>query len=253
MFECNLNIFSMKYLSYVIIAALGIAVYSCTSGQLNQLNNVLTGPTTPTEKPLSNDEVIAGLRSALSVGTDSSSSRASKVDGFYKNTRLFIPFPPDAIKVKEKVEALGFKEKVDKFVLTLNRGAEEAAKESGPIFLNAIKSMSIADGFTILKGGDNAATNYLKEKTTAELKTTFTPKVKDALNKVELTKHWTPVITTYNKIPGVEKQNPDLDAYVTEKAIAGLFILIADEEMKIRKDPIARVNDILKRVFGSKY
>ena len=243
----------MKKLNYLVILTLGIAVFSCTTTELSKLTQVVTNTTTPTENPLSNDEVIAGLRSALSVGTDSSSSRASKLDGYYKNPRLFIPFPPDAIKVKEKVEQLGFKDKVDKFVMTLNRGAEEAAKEAAPIFINAIKGMSIADGFSILKGGDNAATNYLKDKTTADLKTAFTPKVKDALNKVELTKHWTPVINTYNKIPGVEKQNPDLDAYVTDKGIAGLFLLIADEESKIRKDPVARVNDILKRVFGSKY
>ncbi|MCC7302945.1 MAG: DUF4197 domain-containing protein [Bacteroidia bacterium] len=243
----------MKKLTYLLFAGLGVAVISCTSTQLNQLNQVMNTNTTPTENPLTNDEVIAGLRSALSVGTDSSTFKASKLDGFYKNPRLFVPFPPEAIKVKEKVEALGFKDKVDKFVLTLNRGAEEACKDAGPIFLNAIKNMSIADGFGILKGGDNAATNYLKDKTTPELKSTFLPKVKDALNRVELTKYWNPVISTYNKIPGVEKQNPDLDAYVTDRAIIGLFVLLADEELKIRKDPIARVNDILKRVFGSKY
>jgi hypothetical protein len=110
--------------------------------------------------------------------------------------------------------------------------------------------MSIGDGFGILKGADNAATQYLKDKTTTELKQKFTPIVKAALDKVEVTKYWTPIITKYNKIPLVQKQNPDLTAYVTDKAMAGLFLLIAEEELKIRKDPAARVTDLLKNVFG---
>ena len=111
--------------------------------------------------------------------------------------------------------------------------------------------MNISDGFAILKGADNAATQYLKDKTTADLRTKFTPVVQAAIDKVELTKYWSPIITTYNKIPFVEKQNPDLTAYVTDKAMAGLFILIANEELKIRKDPAAQVTDILKKVFGN--
>jgi len=111
--------------------------------------------------------------------------------------------------------------------------------------------MSIGDGFTILKGADNAATQYLKDNTSAELIQKFTPIVKAAIDKVEVTKYWKPIITKYNKIPMVQKQNPDLTAYVTQKAMVGLFMLIAEEELKIRKDPAARVTDILKNVFGS--
>jgi hypothetical protein len=243
------ELFMKKIFPYVWVGGLLAIIISCTSQQLNQLGNVINTP--PTEPKLTNEEVIQGLREALSVGTNKSTSLASAMDGFYKNPKIFIPFPPDAIKVKEKVEQLGFKDRVDKFVLTLNRGAEEAAKEAGPIFLSAIKNMSIGDGFAILKGGDFAATEYLKEKTTGQLKTAFQPKVKDALSKVELTKHWNPVITTYNKVPGVEKQDPDLESYVTDRAITGMFVLIQDEEQKIKKDPVARVSDILKKVFGS--
>jgi hypothetical protein len=228
---------------------------ACTTQQLQQTadaaKEAINSTSGTAAKPLTNDEVISGLREALTVGTNNSSAFASKLDGYYKNPMLFIPFPPEAQKVKDKVDALGFKDQTDKFVLTLNRAAEEAAKDAAPVFVNAIKGMSISDGFAILKGGDNAATQYLKDKTSAELRTKFTPVVQNAINKVELTKYWNPIITTYNKIPLVEKQNPDLTAYVTERAMQGLFKLIADEEMKIRKDPVARVTDILKRVFGN--
>jgi hypothetical protein len=116
----------------------------------------------------------------------------------------------------------------------------------------AVKTMSITDGLSILRGGDNAATNFLKTKTTAELTTKFSPIVKNAINKVQLTKYWKPLINKYNMIPGVSKKNPDLDKYVTEKALEGLFKLLAQEEAKIRKDPMAQVTDLLRRVFGNK-
>ena len=210
--------------------------------------NTATGTTTPS---LTNGEVISGLREALTIGTNNSSSLTSKLDGFYKNPEIFIPFPAEAIKVKEKVENLGMKKQVDDFVMTLNRAAETATAEAAPIFINAIKEMTIADGFTILKGNDNAATQYLRDKTTAQLKIKFNPIVKNAIQKVDVTKYWNPVINTYNKIPFVDKMNPDLEDYVTTKAMDGLFLMIAKEETKIRKDPMARVTDLLKKVFGS--
>ncbi len=110
--------------------------------------------------------------------------------------------------------------------------------------------MSIGDGMAILKGADTAATKYLKDNTNAQLTAKFKPIVKDAIEKVKVTSYWNPLVTKYNKLPGVKKQNPDLEAYVTQRAIAGLFLLVADEEAKIRKDPMARVSDILKKVFG---
>ena len=201
-------------------------------------------------KPLSNGEVISGLKEALTIGTNNSTSLTSKLDGYYKNPEIFIPFPEEAIKVKERVEKLGMKKQVDEFVMTMNRAAETASKEATPIFVNAVKEMTIADGFTILRGNDNAATMYLKEKTSGQLKVKFNPVVKNAIEKVHVTKYWNPVINTYNKIPFVDKQNPNLDDYITTKAMDGLFIMIEKEEKKIRKDPLARVTDILKRVFG---
>lgn len=245
----------MKKITVPVLAFSIITISGCTTQDIQKsvsvANEVINGGSTNSSKPLTNDEVISGLRNALTVGTNNSTAFASKLDGYYKNPALFIPFPQEAIKVKEKVDALGFKDQTDKFVLTLNRAAEEAAKNAAPVFINAIKAMSIGDGFAILKGKDNAATQYLRDKTTAELRVKFRPVVQTAIDKVELTKYWSPIITQYNKIPLVERQNPDLTAYVTERALEGLFKLIADEELKIRKDPMARVNDILKRVFGS--
>jgi len=234
----------------ILIASLcTLLLISCT-----ELNTVLEEVNTATNTgpaPLSNSEVISGLKEALTVGTNNSTALTSKLDGFYKNPEIFIPFPTEAIKVKEKVEALGMKSQVDEFVMTLNRAAETASKEAAPIFVNAVKNMSISDGFAILKGNDNAATQYLRDKTSAQLKIKFNPIVKDAISKVNVTKYWNPIITTYNKIPFIEKQNPDLEDYITTKAMDGLFLMIEKEEKKIRKDPLARVTDILKRVFGS--
>ena len=203
---------------------------------------------------LTNDEVISGLKEALQVGIKNSVELTSITDGFLKNETIRLPFPQDAIKVKEKAIEFGFSGQVEKFETTLNRAAEEATKEALPIFKDAILTMSVQDGFTILKGGDGAATKFLKDQTTAKLVAAFSPKVKEATSKVKLTESWTPIINRYNQamtLTGGQKLNPDLDAYITEKAITGLFFMVEKEENKIRKDPTARVTDILMRVFGS--
>lgn len=201
---------------------------------------------------LSNEEVVKGLKEALSVGTNNSSSLASKLDGFYKNPRLFIPWPEEAKEMKARLIKMGFSKKIEEFEMSLNRAAEEAALKAAPVFGDAITNMSVQDGFAILNGTDTAATNYLRKTTYDPLKTNFLPVVKEAIEKVKVTSYWNPLVTAYNKLPGVKKQNPDLDDYVTNKAIVGLMVLIADEEIKIRKDPAARVSELLKKVFGSK-
>ena len=203
---------------------------------------------------LTNEEVISGLKEALQVGIKNSVNLTSITDGFLKNDSIRLPFPPDAIKVKEKAMDLGLSGKVTEFETTLNRAAEEATKEALPIFADAIINMSVQDGFTILKGGDGAATRFLKEQTTSKLVSAFSPKVKNATAKVELTKYWNPIITKYNNamtLTGGQKLDPDLDAYITQKAIEGLFYMVEKEENKIRKDPVARVTDLLVKVFGS--
>jgi hypothetical protein len=198
----------------------------------------------------SNEEIIAGLKEALSNGAKGSADVASKLDGFNKNPMIFIPFPPEAQKMKKKLIDLGMQGKVTEFETSMNRAAEEAAKDAAPIFINAVKNMNVSDGMKILKGSDTSATQFLRENTYNSLVETFKPTVKAAIEKVGVTKYWTPLANTYNKIPLVEKQNPDLDAYVTQLAAQGLFKLIREEEAKIRKDPAMRVSELLKKVFG---
>jgi hypothetical protein len=211
-------------------------------------NAVISGTTAP---KLTNEEVIKGLKEALSVGTNSSTSIASKADGFYKNPKVFIPWPEEAKDMKAKLIKMGMTKKVNDFEMSLNRAAEEAAKKAAPVFVDAITNMSVQDGFAILKGVDTAATNYLRKTTYAPLKDKFMPVVKEAIATVKVTSYWTPLATAYNKLPGVKKQNPNLDEYVTNKAINGLMLMIAEEEKNIRKNPAARVSDLLKKVFGN--
>lgn len=216
-------------------------------------NDILNAATTNTATAtLSNADVIKGLKEALTVGANNSISLTSKLDGFNKNPLIYIPWPQEAIVMKERLTQLGFQSQINDFETSLNRAAEEATKSAVPVFVNAITNMSISDGFAILNGNDTSATHFLREKTYASLKERFLPTVTDAINKVKVTSYWSPLITTYNKIPGVQKQNPNLNDYVTNKAINGLMTLIAQEETKIRKDPAARVTEILKKVFGSK-
>jgi hypothetical protein len=225
------------------------ATSTATNAVKDATNSVLGNTTTPA---LSNEEVINGLKEALSIGTNSSTATASKADGYLKNARLFIPWPEEAKDMKEKLTKLGMQKKIAEFETSLNRAAEEAAKKAGPVFIDAITKMSVSDGFAILKGADTAATNYLRKNSYQGLYDQFIPIVKEAIAKAKVTSYWNPLVTKYNKLPGVKKQNPNLDDYVTKKAANGLFILIADEEAKIRKDPMARVTDLLKKVFGSK-
>lgn len=218
-------------------------------------------------KGLSNDQIVSGLKEALNVSARNSVDLTSKLDGFYKNPEIMIPFPKEAESVKKLAEKYGLKSQSDNFTKQLNRAAETAAKEATPIFVNAITSITISDGLQLLQGGDNAATTFLQNKTRQPLYDKFGPVVQTALNKVQITKYWTPLWSNYNKyapaanaVGSVFGQgnvlpkavNPDLKDYVTNKALDGLFLMMAKEEAKIRKDPAARVNDILKTVFGGK-
>jgi hypothetical protein len=199
---------------------------------------------------LNTAQIAAGLKEALTIGTQNSANRVSSVNGFFANAALKILMPPEAQKVESTLRSVGLGSVVDKAVLSMNRGAEEAAKSATPIFVNAIKQMTITDAIGILRGGDFAATNYFKQKTTAALTTAFRPVINDALKKVDATKYWGDLFTVYNRFSST-KVNTDLSAYVTERAVAGIFHEVALEEQKIRKDPAARVTDLLKTVFGS--
>ncbi|HEY8405165.1 MAG TPA: DUF4197 domain-containing protein [Flavobacteriales bacterium] len=242
----------MKRLSRIIaIAALGsMTLVSCDPAVLE---GIMSGTAT-TAVPLSNEEVIRGLKEALSIGAQNAVSFTSKENGFLNNPIIRIPFPEEAQKVKNAALNLGLSAQVERFESTLNKAAEKAAAEAVPVFVNAITSMSIQDGFNILRGDSTAATQFLKKATTAELTQKFTPIVQKAIDEVKLTSYWEPLTKAYNQstlFTGNQPVNTDLTAYVTEKALSGLFYYVADEEKKIRKDPAARVTDLLKRVFGS--
>jgi len=204
--------------------------------------------TTPT---LTTNEIINGLKEALRVGTNNAIGTLSQKDGFFGNSLLKIPFPEEVKVIEEKLRSIGLNKMVDDFVLNLNRGAEEAVKKAGPIFMDAIRSMTISDARNILNGPDNAATEYFRTKTSQQLTSAFKPEVQNTLDQVNVTKYWGDVTSAYNKIPFTTKVDTDLVQYVTGKAIDGLFMKIAEEEKKIREDPVARVSDILKKVFGS--
>lgn len=200
---------------------------------------------------LTNDDIINGLKEALRVGTDSSIKKVSKPGGFLGDAAIKILLPPEAKKVESTLRNVGMGKMVDKAILSMNQAAEDAASGVGDIFWNSIKQMSITDGLQILQGGDFAATDYLKKTTTAELTTKFKPVIEGSLSKTDATKYWNDVFSNYNKFSS-EKINPDLTAYVTEKALTGLFYNISLQEQKIRKDPAAQVTGILKKVFGGK-
>ena len=231
-----------------------ISLFSCSI--IEEASTTILNPTnnSPSKIDLTNEEVISGLKEALNVGIKNAVNLSSVTDGFLKNDIIRLPFPPDAIKVREKALNFGLSKQVETFEETLNRAAEEATKKALPIFIDAIKNMSVSDGFSILKDGEGAATKFLKSQTSNQLVIAFAPVVKEATTKVQLTAYWNPIITRYNSamsLSGGQKLNPDLDAYITQKAIDGLFYLVEVEENKIRKDPIARVSDILVKVFGS--
>jgi hypothetical protein len=201
-------------------------------------------------KGLSEQDAADGIREALLKGTAHGVETVSKADGYLGNPEIKIPLPPEASGMEKKLKSIGLGKQVDQVVVSLNRAAETAAVEAKPIFIAAIKNLTITDAVNIVKGNDDAATQYLEKSTSSELSQKFQPIIKSSLEKVNATKYWSGVMTTYNKIPFVKKINPDLNQYVTGKAIEGLFKMIAKEEISIRQDPAARSSDLLKKVFG---
>ena len=196
------------------------------------------------------DEVVSALKEALSRGAQKGADALSKEDGFFKNELLKIILPPEAVKVEKTLRSIGLGSQVDEAILSMNRGAEEACKEAAALFIESVKSMTVLDAISILKGSDSAATQYLRQTTSTSLNIKFRPVIENSLKKVDATKHWASLINAYNKV-SLKKINPDLTGYVTEKAINGIFYQIAEEEKSIRRDPLARSTDLLKKVFGN--
>ncbi|MFC4872287.1 DUF4197 domain-containing protein [Negadavirga shengliensis] len=235
----------MKNLRRIWIAFLIICLQSCTSTDVNRF---IKGASQAT---LTNEDVGNGLKDALAQGISVGADLASKEDGFFRNDLIRIALPEDIRKLEATMRQFGLGAEVDRVLLTINRGAEHAAQEAKPIFINAIRQLTIQDAFSILRGESDAATQFLKRTTSHQLTELFQPRIQQSLNQVGATKHYSDLVNAYNAIPTTRKIDPDLNSYVTEMAIDGLFKLIALEELKIRENPAERTTAIMRRVFAA--
>lgn len=232
---------------FAFLLLLSFSLSSCTPELQEVLEQVLVGTT----EDLSLEDISKGLKQALEQGIVKGAKNVSVPDGYFKNPTIKILFPPEAQKVEQKLNDIGLGFLADTLTLRLNRAAELAAKEAAPIFKEAITQMTFNDAMDILTGGiDTAATAYLRATTSDMLYAKFNPVIQKSLGEVKALDHWTKVIDTYNKIPFVQKMNPDLNDYVTTKAIDGLFVMVAKEEKLIRKDPVARTTELMRKVFA---
>ncbi|HMQ10558.1 MAG TPA: DUF4197 domain-containing protein [Oligoflexia bacterium] len=198
----------------------------------------------------SEEEMSTALKQALSIGTDNSVQLLSSVDGYYKDDLFKITFPNEASKVESTLRSLGMSSLVDKTILSLNRAAEAAASEAKPIFLDAIKQMTLKDARNIVLGSEHAATDYFKTKTQTQLSKRFSPIIENKLDAVNANQYWKTVMSNYNKIPTTKAVETNLTAYVTQRAIDGMFLSVAQEEEKIRENPALRTTKLLKQVFA---
>jgi hypothetical protein len=203
---------------------------------------------------ITENEAGQGIKEALSQGLTNAVLKLNKEDGFFKDALYKILLPPDAKKIENTLRSVGLNSMVDKAILQINRGAEDAAGFAKPIFVDAIKSMTLQDAIGLVKNGDTSATHFFRTKTTEKLMAAFLPVIKQSLDKVEATKYYGDVVNKYNNFPTTFKKiNPDLPNFVTEKAVSALFDLVAKEEVNIRTNLAARTSDILKKVFGQKW
>jgi len=199
----------------------------------------------------SNLEIGNALKQALQLGTAKSADQLSAVNGFFGNAAVKILFPPEAQKVEKTLRSMGMNKLCDNVILSLNRAAEDAAKDAKPIFIDAIKKMSLQDVSGILLGQQDAATQYFKKTTSTALAVKFKPTIQASLDKVGATKYYGTAAGEYNKLPFVKHLNPDITDYATQKTIDGLFVEIAQEELKIRQNlPTARSTSLLQKVFS---
>lgn len=196
-------------------------------------------------------EAGQGIKEALGQGLVKAVLNLNKTDGFFGSQFYKVLLPPDAVKIENTLRDLGMGKMVDKAILSINRAAEDAVGYAKPIFVDAIKDMTLMDAINIVRGPKDAATNYFKDKTRNALLAAFLPSVKTSLDKVNATKYYGDIVTTYNNFPTtIKKINPDLPGFVVEKATDALFDQIAKEEANIRENPVARTTEILRKVFG---
>lgn len=202
------------------------------------------------ELPLTEADVVAGLKEALTIGSGKGADQLSQVDGYYKSPYKIL-LPAEARQVTERLKVVpGFSDVEEIILERINRGAEDAAAKAKPIFMNAIRQMTITDAMNILMGNNDAATRYLERTTSEALYQEFNPVIVESLDKFNARKYWADAVNAYNRIPLVNKANPSLDDYVTREALKGLFAMVEKEELNIRSNLSARTSDLLKRVFA---
>jgi hypothetical protein len=233
----------------ILIGMLVLLLTACSEKDLRQTYQIITD--SAEEVPLTSEEVVAALKDSLSRGITRGAHQAALKNGYFGNPKLRIEFPPELRKLEETLRKIGLGGDIDRFVRQLNRGAEQAAGKAKPVFIRAITSMTIRDAFAILNGSNDAATQYLVRTTGEELHAQFLPVVSESLNQTSATRYYGELVRKYNSLPFVNDVDPDLEGYATERAVAGLFVLIAEEEARIRADPAARTTTLLRRVFGS--
>ncbi|MDI3321799.1 DUF4197 domain-containing protein [Pinibacter soli] len=241
----------------VLLTALSFSynlIFAQTSGLnglLKKASSTVSGTNNTSGSSLSTDQIVQGLKEALNVGAQNSTSKLSAADGFFKDAAVKILMPEEAKKVESTLRSMGMGKLVDDAILSVNRAAEDASKTAAPIFLNAVKGMSVKDALGVLQGADTAATSYLRKTTNSDLTSSFKPVIEQSLQKTNATKYWSEVFSAYNKV-SFKKVDPDLTNYVTTKALNGIFYYVGEEEKKIRTNPTAQITDILKQVFGRK-
>jgi hypothetical protein len=238
-------------LLYVFVVLLAVPfIWSCAELDLGKTVDIALKALEGSEG-LSNSDIIKGLKEALRVGTGNAVTYVSKTNGYYKNGNIRIPLPESVQKVEKVLRIAGYGKQVDDFELSMNRAAEKAAPEAKSIFWSAVKGMKFADARKILNGRDNEATLYFKDKTSARLSNIFKPVAHNAMAKVGVTQSYQVLENKVNSIPFAKDLiGFDLDQYVTDKTLDGLFYMLAEEERKIRENPAARVTEILKKVFN---
>jgi hypothetical protein len=234
---------------YILTALMLVSLTGCDVQSRVQIGDILNQIPGSGVNPTSL-EISSGLKQALEIGTTKGADQLSAKDGFLGNLAVKILFPPEAQKVESTLRSIGLGSLADNVITSLNRAAEDAAKEAKPIFVSAIRQMTIADATNILLGNKDAATQYFKRVTTAQLMEKFRPVITSSLSKVGATKYWTDAASAYNRIPLVKPVTTDLSSYVAQKAIDGMFVQVAQEELKIRNNLTARSTTLLQKVFG---
>ena len=237
----------MKRRFLICAAAVFLVASLCEAGFLD---DVMKKVGDAQGKGPSENTTVSGLKEALSISTENAVSSVSQIDGYFTNEAIKIMMPEKIGKVADVLKKVGYQKQVDEFVTSMNRAAEKAAPAAASHFSDAIKGMTFDDANGILKGGDTAATDYFRSKTSDNLYESFKPIVSSSMNDVGATKSYKEMMGKYTSLPFMKEESVDLDHYVTNKSLDGLFYMISQEEAKIRTDPAARVTDLLKKVFG---